>query len=336
MSKKENQLRIRLNMLVVLLITFGLIPLAIVLVTSYLGPRLPLAGVALQTASETPLVDTALVPELSETATLLPDVTLGTTTLPIATVSRLDNLIIVGEVPDQSLIAFLGDTFALQPDRTDWQWQVVSYTPGLVPLPFADFLPQGFIFQAVALGPQQIVLASNGVPCNTPATFAEVSTPCSPIPVQRVVDIQVNPVPPTIPPEPTYTPFPTPDADIVVDTGKLIRRDTQTFTLLVGQTIALLRPSNNLLWEAESGPFLEALTPPEKMRNPGAEGWLFRAVEQGSTGVFIRERYVCDPLLITPIPTSNIAQAGSCVPELEPYEIIILIEIQDPNFNPEP
>jgi hypothetical protein len=60
----------------------------------------------------------------------------------------------------------------------------------------------------------------------------------------------------------------------------------QTFRLSVGQTVAVKPPVENAEWTVDyAGEVLSALTPQEKMRAPGPEGWLFEAKAPGQTDV---------------------------------------------------
>ncbi len=339
MSKKENQTRTRLDLLGMLIVAFGIIPLAIILTISYLGPRLPLSSIALQSATETQLVETSFSPDATLETTPVFISSEIITPLPDVTVSHLDSYLIVDGTRELPYVNFLGWTFGVQPFQTDWQWQVVSYTSGLVQLPSMEGLPPSFIFQAVTLGPNQIVLVSDGVPCDTPMPSAEASKSCSPIPVKVVVNIQVDSVPPTIPPEPTYTPFPMPDADIVMDGSKLRGIvEPQTLNMLVGQTLAILRPDENHVWgiAGYQEDFIEILSSPDKMRDAGPEGWLFRAVAHGSTSIYLAGRdFPCAtrPAYFTPLPSGVLPTQCNQLPD---WVVEIKVEILDPSFTPEP
>lgn len=56
----------------------------------------------------------------------------------------------------------------------------------------------------------------------------------------------------------------------------------------VGQAIAVTRPENYDEWQVDfDAAALSALTPPEQMRAPGLQGWLFRALKPGETRIML-------------------------------------------------
>ncbi len=60
----------------------------------------------------------------------------------------------------------------------------------------------------------------------------------------------------------------------------------RTVTVKVGQTLRIVRPTDAAEWQVDySADVLEALTPSEKMRSPGPDGWRFKAVAAGETDV---------------------------------------------------
>ena len=93
-------------------------------------------------------------------------------------------------------------------------------------------------------------------------------------------------------------------ADIVVLPGS----GQSEIRITVGQTIAILPPNLSSEWQVNYGSAqLQPLTPPDKMRAPGAQGWLFRAVAPGETEIVLTSIAIpCQPL--TPCPPPNPAR----------------------------
>jgi hypothetical protein len=70
-------------------------------------------------------------------------------------------------------------------------------------------------------------------------------------------------------------------ADVVLTAGQ----DQQPTTVRVGQVIKVVEASE-ADWSVSYRPeVLRALTPLERMRKPGPEGWLFRAIIPGATEI---------------------------------------------------
>ena len=74
-------------------------------------------------------------------------------------------------------------------------------------------------------------------------------------------------------------------ADVVLTTDQ----NLQTVTVSVGQVIQVKIPTHGSEWAADYAfDILEALTPPDKMADPGPDGWLFRAKAAGETDLAFR------------------------------------------------
>jgi hypothetical protein len=62
------------------------------------------------------------------------------------------------------------------------------------------------------------------------------------------------------------------------------RQPMQIIVVSVGQVIAFTRPLDVAEWQVDyDAASLSPLIPPEKMRMPGAQGWLFRAIATGQS-----------------------------------------------------
>jgi len=203
---------------------------------------------------------------------------------PAATPEDLVDSSIIALNLEDTHIVFLGDKLAVTPFPYEWEWQVISTTSGLAPLPpEPDWpLPGNSLFYRInELGPQQIVLYSEGGPC--PPEGEANPDLCSPQPMQFTVNLQVEPAPPTVEMPPTSTPFPTPVADVILDLyyGYAV-------TVTVGQTLAILRPSESTCWTIWSSDDLVMLVGDDP-RASGPQGWLFEAVAPGEGMIIFKE-----------------------------------------------
>lgn len=199
----------------------------------------------------------------------------------------VDSSIIAGNNVEHTYGVFLGEKLAVNPFPFEWEWQVISTTSGLLALPpEPDWpFPSGLFYRLIELGPQQIVLYSVGGLC---PPEAEVDPNlCSPQPMQFTVDLQVEVAPPTNVPLPTPTPFPTPVADVILDLyyGYAV-------TVTVGQTLAILRPSDSPCWTASQRGYPDDLLVliGDDPRASGPQGWLFEAVKPGE-GLLVLEEF---------------------------------------------
>lgn len=68
--------------------------------------------------------------------------------------------------------------------------------------------------------------------------------------------------------------------DVVITPAQL----GQVISVSKGQVIAVTNPGVSMQWQLSySDTVLELLTPQEKVREPGPDGWLFRAAASGKT-----------------------------------------------------
>lgn len=114
-------------------------------------------------------------------------------------------------------------------------------------------------------------------------------------------------------PTPTMTKVPATSVttDVVVSPVQFGR----TITLSVGQTVSLLPPSTSVDWQITySATLFNVLTAPEKMRAPGPQGWLFRAIAPGESEITLTS-------IVSPCP-----QPTPC--GLIPMRFVVPVSIQ--------
>jgi hypothetical protein len=104
-------------------------------------------------------------------------------------------------------------------------------------------------------------------------------------------------------------------APVDVTVNPVTRKNASTKVPL-GQTIAVTRPEDYDEWQVDfDAAALSALTPLEKMRAPGLQGWLFRAIKPGITQIMLTS-------LLPPC-----SRALPC-PHLNPQRFAITLEVQ--------
>jgi hypothetical protein len=102
-----------------------------------------------------------------------------------------------------------------------------------------------------------------------------------------------------------------PKADVVI-----FPQQNTTVKALIGQTIAVARPEDYDDWQLHyNSDALTALTPPEKMRAPDLQGWLFRTLKPGETRI----------VLISKLPA---CRKGQPCPHLKPQRFVITLQVQ--------
>jgi hypothetical protein len=85
----------------------------------------------------------------------------------------------------------------------------------------------------------------------------------------------------------------------------VIRRSQfgQTIELKRGQTLAIPPPADSYEWQVEyASEVLESLTPLDRMRSPGRDGWRFKAIAPGETNVTLTAVITVDPNSPAPPP----------------------------------
>lgn len=127
-----------------------------------------------------------------------------------------------------------------------------------------------------------------------------------------------TPTPTLSPPLPTATisvataaPESTPLARVIVSPAQA----GQTVVVRVNQQIAVLSLSTELTWQVDyDSSILTALTPTDKMSQPGPDGWLFQAAATGQTD-----------LVMTSVP-APCPPGASCAPM--PARVGVTIQVQ--------
>jgi hypothetical protein len=62
----------------------------------------------------------------------------------------------------------------------------------------------------------------------------------------------------------------------------------EVVSVAVGQTVAVRRPAEFSEWQVDyAATVIEPLTPRERMRTPGPDGWKFKAIASGETDITV-------------------------------------------------
>jgi predicted secreted protein len=77
----------------------------------------------------------------------------------------------------------------------------------------------------------------------------------------------------------------------------------QTFSMKKGQTLSIAPPADFSEWQVDyASEVLQTLTPPDRMRSPGRDGWRFKAIASGETDVALTAVMTVDPNSSAPPP----------------------------------